>query len=274
MKTKWHFSAHPAGLVCLLTAFFFIPVDRLFAALAAVLIHESAHLIAIWLCKVKHCTVEWTPLGFVAQADGFLFLAPGKRMMIAGAGLAVSGGMTWLSYTWMTGDTFGYLFFLANMALLLINALPVLPLDGGRVLLALAGILGWENSARKILVWLSYLMAVLLSVLGICSAFFGALNPTLLVLGPYLAYAAKQYTIDDGVGWARRLEKQRQSQTGVYRVEPWVAIGEPEPFALIRMLKRTAPEKYIMLQQVNPSDGSCTGNLTQEQIIVKLMGER
>ena len=273
VKTKWHFSVHPAGVACLLAAFLFMPVDRLLAALAAVAIHEAAHLVAIYFCRVKDCAVEWTPLGFVAQTSGFAFLSAGKRLAIAGAGLVASGCMAWISDLWLTGNPFGYQFFVANLALLLINALPVLPLDGGRVLLALFAFWGWEEQVRKLLMCLSYMMATLLAVIGVYSAFEGVFNPTLLVLGPYLAYAARQSSIDNRVEWTHSLAQRKRLRPGVYRAEPWIAVGDPAPLMLLQILRKSPKEKQVILHRINPTDGSFAGNMTQEQILVNLLGE-
>lgn len=273
MKTQWRFSAHPIGIACLAAAILFVPVDRLLAALAAITIHELGHLLVIRLCRVKRCAVEWTPLGFIAQAEGFAALSAGKRVLIAGAGLLVSGCMAGISYPLAAELPFGYLFFMANLALLLINALPVLPLDGGRVLLGLAALLGWERPVRKVLVWLSYLTAAVVSALGVYSAFCGVLNPTLLVLGPYLAYAAKQCTLENSMEWVQALEKRKHIESGVYQAEPWIAVGEPDPLSLMQILKKTSQEKFAIVQTINPVDGRAAGSITQQQILVKLMGE-
>lgn len=273
MKTQWRFSVHPVGIACLAAAILFVPIDRLLAALAAITLHEVGHLVAIGLCGVKRCAIEWTPLGFIAQADGFACLSAGRRVLIAGAGLLVSGGMAGISYPWAAEHPFAYLFFMTNLALLLINALPVLPLDGGRVLLGLAALLGWERPVRQGLVWLSYLIAFAVSALGVYSAFSGALNPTLLVLGPYLAYAVKQCNVDNSVEWVQTLEKRKKVRNGIYKAETWVAVGDPDPLSLMQMLKKTPQEKFALLQTINPVDGSAIGNITQQQILVKLMGE-
>ena len=65
---KWHFSIHPAGVCCLLLAGLLLPFDRLCAAALAILLHEGAHLLAMAQCGVARLSIEWTPLGFVAQA--------------------------------------------------------------------------------------------------------------------------------------------------------------------------------------------------------------
>lgn len=273
VKTNWRFSVHPAGVACLLAAFLFVPVDQLIAVLAAITIHEVAHLVSIRFCRVRDCAVEWTPLGFVAQTSGLAFLSPGKRLVIAGAGLAASGCMAWISHLWLSGYLFGQLFFSANLALLLVNALPVLPLDGGRVLLALFAFLRWEEQARKILICLSYMMATFLTIIGVYSAFAGVFNPTLLVLGPYLAYAARQCSIENRVEWTHSLVQRKRQRPGVYRAEPWIAVGEPDPLALVQILRKSSQEKQVILYRINPTDGSFAGSLTQHQILVNLIGE-
>ena len=138
MRTKWHVSIHPMGVVCLLAALLFMPIERITAIGIAIASHEAAHLLAIMLCKVKQCSLEWTPLGFVAQAERFTSLPSLQRLLIAGSGLLASLFLSMVFYQLSVHGSFFNSLFTANLAILLVNALPILPLDGGNVILALS----------------------------------------------------------------------------------------------------------------------------------------
>lgn len=271
MKTHWHFSAHPVGILCLLAALLFVPIRQLLAALLAIALHEGAHLLAMRLCRVRHCTIEWTPLGFVAQTDGFSCLPARKRVWIALSGLLASGLLTTVFWFFASADSFCYLFFTANLAILLINALPILPLDGGRVLLSLAAWIGWERNVKKALLFLSYLVAILITSLGLYALWKGIPNPSLLVLGPYLAYAARESSLQGGSETVQMLSQRAHPAYGIYPVESWAVVGPAQSVALMQVLKRTPPEKFVLLHTIHPENGKMIGMETQQQAIVKLL---
>lgn len=275
MKTQWHFSIHPMGVVCLLAALLFVPIQHLVAAMIAITLHEAAHLLAIRLCRVKCCSIEWTPLGFVAQAEGFSALPAKHRVTIASAGLLASLALTIGFYPIAGQNRFGYFLFTANLAILLINALPILPLDGGRVLLALAAGAGWERLVRKTLLFLSYLSAALLTGLGLYGALNGALNPTLLLLGPYLAYAAKQSSLAAGTELVQTLEnRSRYRQGEVRKIQSWAVMGEATPVSLMKIFRQCPQETFALFHTIDPENGRLLSMKTQQQIIEKLFDNK
>lgn len=271
MKTKWHISVHPVGGVCLLAALLFVPMERIAVVTITIVAHEAAHLIAIMLCKVKHCSIEWTPLGFVAQADGFSVLPPGKRFFIAGSGLFASLILSILFGALSVYGSFYQELYTANLAILLVNALPILPLDGGRVITALAAGAGCERFAEKSLLILSYLSAIALVGLGLYGAINGILNPMLFFLGPYLAYAAKQCSIAASAEVVQTMEsRSHHQQYGVRKVETWAVLGETSPLSIIRVFQQCPQNKFVIFHTINPKDGSISAIETQQQIIEKL----
>jgi len=273
MKTRWHISAHPMGIICLLAAFFLMPIRQLIAALLAITLHEGAHLLAIVLCKVSHCSVEWTPFGFVAQADGFSFMSPGKRVWIALAGLLASGFLAALFWPLATQNINCYIFFMANVTLLFINSLPILPLDGGRVLLALAAVIHFERCAKKTLLLLSYIIAGLITGLGLYAAWKGLFNPSLLVLGPYLAYAAHQNSLQGTAETVQMISRREHPTCGVYPVETWAVVGQMDHAEVIKILRHAPAEKFVLFHTIDPKSGKMITVETQQQMIVKLVDE-
>ena len=78
----------------------------------------------------------------------------------------------------------------ANAALLLVNLLPVLPLDGGRALRAFLFPRVSRSKVTAILCYAGAAAGVLLSALGVYAAVRGSLNPTLFLAGAYLSRQA------------------------------------------------------------------------------------
>lgn len=70
---------HPAGAGMAGGMLLLAPSHVVLAAVAALTWHEAAHVAAMALCGVKHCVVELTPFGGMADAACYERLSPGKR---------------------------------------------------------------------------------------------------------------------------------------------------------------------------------------------------
>ncbi|MBE5794130.1 MAG: hypothetical protein E7323_05550 [Clostridiales bacterium] len=275
MKTEWRFSAHPIGIACVAAALLFVPVEQLSAALIAILLHEAAHLVCIRLCGVQRCSVEWTPLGFVAKTERLTSLPVMHQLWIAGSGLLASAGMAIAVYPLAAENRFLYYLFTANLAILLINSLPILPLDGGKVLLALAALAGWENGIKRILLFLSYFVSVLVTGLGLYGAMNGVLNPTLLLMGPYLAYAAKQSSLASGTEAVQMLQQRSQCRKDeIRKAEIWTVTGEMTPRLLMKAFQQSPRETFVLFHTIDPDNGRLIATETQQQMIEKLVDNK
>lgn len=263
----WRFSIHPAGGVCLLAALLFVPMERLLAAAVAMLLHEGAHLLAMRLCGVIHVSVEWTPLGFVAHAGSYPLLPKQKRLLIAAAGVAASGSAALVCLPFAGRSRFAYELLVNNLSLWLVNSLPLLPLDGSRILLALAAGAGLEEKLEKCLLLFSYLCAAALCALGLYSAFLGSFNPLLVVLGPYLAYAARCSARDSSIRGVRRLERYAARQTGMlYPAKTYVCIGAPTQAAVLRAARQCGENSCLVVHQLEKQSGKLHTTLTEAQL--------
>lgn len=113
------------------------------------LLHEGGHLIAIRLLggDVK---------GFFGRGQGFGLsvggLSYGGELIAAAAGPLVSvllAGVFALLQIWQGGETLAYCAF-ANGALAVMNLLPVMPLDGGRIFRAVLAMYCTPDRGRMI----------------------------------------------------------------------------------------------------------------------------
>ena len=116
-------------------------------------VHESAHLAAARLFHVRVSGVSLMPFGGAMDIDNPYALSPGQLFAVACAGpigslCAVVLPAALAHWRWLSPVS-ALAFARINLALMLFNLIPALPLDGGRMLYALLfGRLGRERAAQ------------------------------------------------------------------------------------------------------------------------------
>lgn len=131
-----------------------LPVFLLYAALTghlpialisvlSVFLHEMAHAAAAVLLGQALQSVELTPMGAILRMKEDRDLSWPKRIVILLAGPAMTLLLCFaairMNRLFSTPNEFFWLIFTGNMAIFMMNLLPVYPLDGGRVLSLMLG---------------------------------------------------------------------------------------------------------------------------------------
>lgn len=130
MWTELHLSADPAALLLVSLAWFF-DTDGLIAALApAVISHEAGHLLMLRAGHIRVKRLHFGLLGFEMDHTGYLHGAHAFLTLLAGP---LFGGLWAVAASCIPGDYFALSAGL-SMTLSVVNMMPVLPLDGGRLL--------------------------------------------------------------------------------------------------------------------------------------------
>lgn len=155
----------------------------------AVTIHESAHVLAIRLMKLKITRVDIRAFGISVKVDGIEYIPYTKEIIIAAAGpLAgiVIAGVCLVAAKSFGIYSLGY-FIGVNIVITAINLLPVYPLDGGRIVLCTLAKIMTHRAAYVI----SYILSILAAgaLFGLCAYFAstGELNPSLVIFSCYVA---------------------------------------------------------------------------------------
>jgi len=257
-KTKtFALRLHPAGL--LLIGLLVMSGQRMPAliALLSLLIHESFHLLALGFLKAPLRQVELTPFGGIMDVETFQSLPVRHRVGIAASGV-LGSVLAGLLCFWIPGEK-GFLRDLGGMSLALglWNALPVLPMDGGQVLAALGDGHSWGRKLRKALMVLGVVLGFGLMALAIYGAWHGYVNLTLLMVGPYLCYAARQAYVTQRM---RLVERNLNLQAKLKQGRLWKVEGIALPVGMNRRemlacLLDRHPSRFYYFFWVEPETG-------------------
>ena len=239
----------------------------IFAYLLALLLHECGHIYAASKERLPVSEIEFTPFGGTMQiglSDGLSGL---KGFLLSSAGILMNllcalGALFILK---RYPSAFFNWFLLANLSMLTINLLPVLPLDGGRMLLSLISPQMGRAKAFRLLLMLGRGLAGGMMVFSIISALRGSFRPAWMLLGCYLLYAA---SLEEKHGTARYLSAlfSRRFKMESGRAVPVQHLCVRSDMPLFLLLPQLQPNAYHIVFAVDDSACNILGTINEEQL--------
>ena len=155
------------------------------AVCTAVLIHELTHLILLWWMGARASALTITPIGLSIERSGMLSHIEEVWLCLSAPliNLILAGGFAYFSLDRFTVEV--------NLCLGMINLLPIVPLDGGKALLAMLSHYASEEAARRIMGIVSafFMLILWLLAVSICVVLNGSISLLLLVSGLFISAA-------------------------------------------------------------------------------------
>ena len=223
---------------------------------ASILLHEGAHALASALLGQPPQEIELTPMGAVMRLEDEERLPPMRRAVMLAAGPAMTALRAYLAL-WMTARGWlslpdGRVLFMANAAILAVNLLPALPLDGGRLLTLLLGrFLRGE--------WVARIMRALGTALGLAAIGgslwlawrHGGFNWSLAAAGCFLMYAAATATTTQAMAELRRLmdRKMLLEGRGYAPVRRLAVMADVPLYRAVRLLHGQRVTEFVVMQR-------------------------
>jgi Zn-dependent protease/predicted transcriptional regulator len=195
-----HYSAHRDPMEAILGVVFIL------ALFGIVVLHELGHALAARRYGIRTRDITLLPIGGVARLER-IPEDPKQELVVAIAGpavnvvlaaviyaiLAFDSGRTELSDAARVGGNFLMQMLLVNVMLVLFNALPAFPMDGGRVLRALLAMRMDYVRATQIAAAIGQAMAIAFAAWGLFAPVFGfPSNPFLLFIALFVWLGAAQ----------------------------------------------------------------------------------
>ena len=179
----------------------------------SVLLHELGHVVAARLLRVRVIELELMPVGGAARLDNVWKLRPGQLVGVALAGPAVNLMLLLCCLALPRGAWSPAAAAAArqNLALMLFNLLPALPLDGGRVLCGLLGRRMGPARAVRMGVRLGFASACGLLVLAARSLARGQLNLSMVLAALFMMLTASaELRSADSASLASLMERREE----------------------------------------------------------------
>ena len=268
---------HPAAL---LMALYMIAAGHgglLLVGFGSILLHECAHaLVSVCFGKPPE-DIEITPLGALMRLEDDEALPVARRMAVLLAGplmtLLLCYGTLYLTRAgWLPWAT-GRLLFLCNAAMLFMNLLPALPLDGGRVLaLILSGLLRQET-VRAVMRCVGTALGLGCVLLNLWLSWAsGGWNLSLAAAGCFLMYSAARSTTNSAMEELRSFmdRKSRLDIQGVMSCR-WVTVtGDATTRQAVRCLH---PRRHTMFCVTGPGTAEQRGFLSEQAVIAAYLDD-
>lgn len=246
-------------------------------SMVSIMLHEASHAAVATLFGAPPEEMEITPLGALMRLEDEAALPVGRRLLVLAAGPAASLGLCWAAMAltrWgvLPVET-GRLMFCCNVLLLCGNLLPVLPLDGGRMLALLFGLRLRQETVRRV-------MRISGTVIGLCciagnfllSLRQGGWNLSLTMAGCFIMYASAVATTTQALAELRMFmdRKIRLEKRGVSACS-WLAVVDTLP--LRRAVKRLSPGRYTMLMVLQQGSLKPLGSCGEDDLMAAYLDE-
>lgn len=266
---------HLATLLFMLYALLSGIGPMLLTGMLSILLHEAAHALMAALCGEPPLEIELTPLGAVLRLEDEERLPSFRRLLMLAAGPAMTLLLCcfalWLTKAQVLSVQMGRGLFMANLSILMMNLLPALPLDGGRMLALGLGCFCRGEVVRRV-------MRVSGMVLG-CAAIggsiwlawrFGGWNMSLAAAGCFLMYSASQATTAQALAELRMLmdRKIHLERRGYIKYQYAAVLAHVSLRHAVRLM---APQRMTELHVLQAGTLAHIGILTESELISAYM---
>lgn len=194
---------HPAFLVVCAISFAFDFYEQFFIMWGIMLFHEGGHFIAAKYLGMKIKIFKIMPFGAELRFENQHKVKGMREIALSISGPLVNLLFCISSIAFLPQTESSQFFICANASVFIFNMLPVLPLDGGRIMKALFYLRSGEISSVKYVLVISKIFDVILIILGFGILYYTEFNFSILLIGVFVMF----YIFDENKNYAL-LEKK------------------------------------------------------------------
>lgn len=248
---------HPTFLLILLLYGVLGLVAQALLVFALVVAHELAHLMTARAYGIKVVGLELFPFGGAAYSDDLFEGRKLEESVVALAGPALNVVLLFavqaLRWEGLWAGELADDFVRYNVWLAAFNLIPVLPLDGGRVVRALCVEGFGFVRTTKFLAWAGKWLGVLFVLYGIllCGQGKFAEGPlAFIILGGFFWVAGSKEISSAHITFLRQLTRKKEEllKKGLMPSR-WLTVQKNTP--LVRIVEEFTPDRYAMVSLTN-----------------------
>ncbi|MBF8984308.1 M50 family metallopeptidase [Lutibacter sp. B2] len=176
--------------ICFILGYF----NNILISFVVVILHEMMHTIVAKTLGYSIDNIEVFPFGGVARIKECISMNPTHEIMIALAGPIFNLVMAIISYNIFDllsiNNEMCIFFIYSNLGIGVFNLLPIIPLDGGRIIRAYFSYIIGLKKATKVVVIISKIMIAVLFLWGCYLIQYDKMNIFTLMLAVFLYIAA------------------------------------------------------------------------------------
>ena len=258
-----------------LTMLFFLGVSGAGSLVLAfsfvLLLHELAHCLCAIHFRIPIAQIEFTPFGGSMQLHQIDALPPGQAFIISCAGpfcnLLLLFISLFVSWRFSLFDPLLLYFIQCNIVMLCVNLIPVLPLDGGRMLLSLMTKRFDRARVLNILLTLGRLLSVALIIAGLFTT-----QLSLIMLGCYLLYAA---AIEERTGTSRYLAAfiVRRIRFEKHKTLPVHFICASSTLPVFMLIPHLRPGAYHIIEILQEDTLAPLGQIKEDALLSAILDQ-
>ncbi|MHB8125930.1 MAG: M50 family metallopeptidase [Desulfitobacteriaceae bacterium] len=240
--------------------------------------HEVAHLLVAKAYGFRVLSLELFPFGGTVTCDDIFEGRKVEETLMALAGpffniilLFLGQSLRWQGI-WV--GTLAEDFVRFNFLLAIFNFLPVLPLDGGRVVRAIyAQVFGFVKTT-KALAWAGKIVGIIFALTGIVLIYQTSLSGETLVLfllGGFFWLAGNKEISAARLTFLRQLTRKKEElvRKGLMRSK-WITVYQDT--SLIRVIEELTPDSYALIVLPN-QDFGVARTFTETEILEGMLRE-
>jgi len=264
---------HISTLLLIFFALLFNFTNSLLITYAIVIIHELAHIFTALYLKVKLDKIEILPFGVTMRIHSHYIKTPNDEIIIAIAGpisnIAMGLIALGLKNYGIIDDEMASFLIMANIGIALINIIPALPLDGGRVMKAALTLRWGYVKSFNFTMIITKISIVLIIIIGIAILIYTKFNFSMLLIGAFLVANAISEQRGNKMIMIREILYSRQKlvHCGTERAGV-IAIMHNQPAR--RALKMLNYNKYYIINIID-DNMKIIGSITETQLIEGLI---
>lgn len=237
---------HPIFLVIAAIVIYFGNTFLFLSYLLAVILHELAHYLVAKSLGYKLNNICLMPYGAQLNLQSSILKTRDEILIsIAGPIMNLVLVLLFLALWWLFPVVYVYseYFVYANFITAIFNLLPLVPLDGSRVILALFSIRGLREKGYKVLSIINCIVAVVLIALFVISAFY-TINFSLGVMAIFLIVGAFEKDETYKYSFLLAHEKYLQMSRKPLRVKTYAVCNNYDIYKLVKLFN---PNFYTII---------------------------